>query len=129
MSQPFVRHEEAEQPSAHLAEPNRVVLDGSLSNGEKAAALDQIEQDPRQLMLAASEGMEGDGSTKLHDVLSAKDALAASERAEAYRTVLQDLEFRYIEEPTPATRALLDQAIVALKRLAALNGIAAFPAR
>jgi hypothetical protein len=129
MSNPFSRHEEAEQPSAHPAEPHHVVLDGSLSNGQKAAALDQIEQDHRQRMQAASEGMEGSESTKLHDVLGAKDALAEWQVVEAYRTVLQDLEFRYIAETAPATRELLDHAIIALKRLAALKGIAAFPAR
>jgi hypothetical protein len=127
MSHPFSRHEEVEQPPVHLAEPHHVVLDGSLSNGQKAAALDQIEQEYRQLMLAASEGMEGD-ETKLHDVLGAKDALAEWEVVEAYRRVLQDLEFRYIAEAAPATRELLDHAIIALKRLAAVKGIATFPA-
>jgi hypothetical protein len=129
MSHPFARHEEAKQPSASSAEPPHIVLGGSLSSGEKAAALGALEQDHRQLMQAASEGMEGGENSKSHDVLGAKDALAAWEVAEAYRTVLQDLEFRHMVEAAPATRALLDQTVSALKGIAALNGIAAFPER
>jgi hypothetical protein len=119
MNQPVDSQSEAHKPFAHSAEPDHVVIDDSLSSSQKADALDTLEQDHRQLLQAASEGMEGGESSKLHDVLGAKDALAASAVINAYETVLDDLRLRQTLKSEPAARALVDQAISALSKLTA----------
>jgi hypothetical protein len=72
-----IKHESAGPNSpAHFDEPRHVLTDGSLSKGQKAEALDTLEQDARQLAEASSEGMTGGERNKLHEVLIAKDTLA-----------------------------------------------------
>jgi hypothetical protein len=121
MTQPVDSDSKVQRPAHHFAEPHHVVQDPALSADQKADALDSLEQDARQLSEASSEGMHGGERSKLHDVLGAKDALAASAVADAYRAVLQDLQLRQRLESAPRTGALLDQAIVALTRLAAAS--------
>jgi hypothetical protein len=120
MSHPVDSHAKVHRPAAHFAEPHHVVLDVSLSSDQKADALDTLEQDARQLSQAASEGMHGGERSKLHDVLGAQDALAAAAVANAYETVLGDLQLRQTLESDPAAKALIDQALFTLKKLAAV---------
>jgi hypothetical protein len=54
---------------------------------------------------------------KLHDVLTAKDALAWLPVANAYEAVLQDLRSRQKRDATIDTQVLLNQAIAALDGL------------
>jgi hypothetical protein len=58
--------------------PIEVVADPSLSKQEKAEALEDLEQDARQLAIASGEGMSGGEPTALAEVLHAKEALEQS---------------------------------------------------
>ena len=66
------------KPAAHFDEPKDVVADPALSDAQKAKALGSMEQDARQMSVAASEGMAGGERTKLTDVLKAKETLTTS---------------------------------------------------
>ena len=55
--------------------PIEIVADPSLSKQEKAEALEDLEQDARQLAIASGEGMSGGEPTALAEVLHAKEAL------------------------------------------------------
>jgi len=122
MTQPVDSDTKVQRPSIHFTEPHHVVLDDSLSDDQKAEALDTLEQDHRQLSQASAEGMHGGEPTKLHDVLDARDALAASAISDAYGTVLADLQSRQMLESSHVTKALLDQALFSLKRLVEAHG-------
>ena len=106
-----------QKSSAHFEEPHEVVADSSLSIAQKTEALDTLEQDARQLAEASSEGMGSSEGNKLHDVLTAKDALAWLPVANAYEAVLQDLRSRQKRDATIDTQVLLNQAIAALDGL------------
>ena len=58
--------------------PVEIVADPSLSKQEKAEALEDLEQDARQLAIASGEGMSGGEPTALAEVLHAKEALGAT---------------------------------------------------
>jgi hypothetical protein len=108
-----------QRPSTHFVDPREVVADPALSNAQKVEALGTLEQDARQLAAASSEGMAGGERNKLHDVLNAKDMLAAPPVADAYETVLRDLRSRQKQEAGKNTRVLLAQAVEALDELVA----------
>ena len=74
----FEAQQKTAKPAAHFDEPKDVVVDPTLSNAQKAKALGSLEQDARQLAVAASEGMTGGERTNLTDVLKAKETLAVS---------------------------------------------------
>src|ERR1700675_1102393 len=99
MSKPTKSDAKVQKPSSYFDEPHEVVVDSSLSKGQKVEALDTLEQDARQLSEASSEGMGGGERNKLHDVLIAKDILALPPVAGAYETVLQDLRSRQNRDP------------------------------
>ncbi len=122
MTQPVDSDTKVQRPSLHFAEPHHVVLDDALSGDQKAAALETLEQDHRQLSQASAEGMHGGEPTRLHDVLGARDVLAASTVTAAYGTVMANLQSRQMLEASHATKALLDQALFALKRLVEAHG-------
>jgi hypothetical protein len=71
-----------ENPAAAFAKPLDVVKDSTLSKTEKVEALDNWEQDARQLMTASNEGMPGpqegldpDDHHKMGQVLRAKEKI------------------------------------------------------
>jgi hypothetical protein len=68
------------RPDAHFAEPEDVVVDGSLSRDEKSEVLDSLELDARLLVTAASEGMSGGELNKLREVLQAKNHLVVKRK-------------------------------------------------
>jgi hypothetical protein len=69
-------------PNFHA--PIEVGADPSLSKQEKAEALEDLEQDARQLAIASGEGMSGGEPTALAEVLHAKEALEAPSTDFAY---------------------------------------------
>ncbi|HXJ02032.1 MAG TPA: hypothetical protein VNH44_12485 [Micropepsaceae bacterium] len=82
MNKEMKKSAKLEKAPMHFEEPRDVAADDSLSQRQKVKALDQLEQDARQLAEASSEGMAGGERNKLHDVLIAKDELDLP-RAEA----------------------------------------------
>ena len=95
--------------------PVEVVADPSLSMPEKVKALEDLEQDARQLAIASSEGMSGGEPTALAEVLQAKEVLEPPPVDLAYKLVMQDLETRQLNKNGDAT--LIAQALAALKAL------------
>ena len=85
-----------DNPQSHpnFDAPIEVVADPSLSKQEKAEALEDLEQDARQLDIASSEGMSGGEPSALVEVLHAKEALEPLSTDFAYELVLKDLEAR-----------------------------------
>lgn len=65
-----------EKPHEHFDAPHEIVADSALSKDEKIEALNSLEQDARQLAIAAAEGMSGGEATKLQEVLHANTTLA-----------------------------------------------------
>ena len=106
-----------DNPQTHpnLDAPIEVVADPSLSKPEKAKALEDLEQDARQLAIASSEGMSGGEPTALAEVLHAKEALELPSTAFAYELVLKDLEARRLTGDGDA--GLIAQAAAALAAL------------
>lgn len=64
-----------EKPATHFERPEEVAADRTLSPEQKAKALETLEQDARQLEIAAGEGMGGGEPNKLHETLKAKDEI------------------------------------------------------
>ena len=106
-----------DNPQTHpnLDAPIEVVADPSLSKPEKAKALEDLEQDARQLAIASSEGMSGGEPTALAEVLHAKEALELPSTDFAYELVLKDLEARWLTGDGDA--ALIAQTAEALAAL------------
>jgi hypothetical protein len=105
------------KPHASFEEPHDVVIDPALSTGQKRKALEALEQDARQLSLAASEGMTGGEYTGLRDVLDAKDTLALAPVDQAYAVVLKDLKSRLKGNAAGEARIALERALVAIEAL------------
>jgi hypothetical protein len=95
--------------------PIEVVADPSRSKQEKTEALEDLEQDARQLAIASSEGMSGGEPTALAEVLHAKEALEPPSTDFAYELVLKDLEARRLAGDGDA--GLIAQAAAALAAL------------
>jgi hypothetical protein len=95
--------------------PVEIVADPSLSKQEKAEALEDLEQDARQLAIASGEGMSGGEPTALAEVLHAKEALELPSTDFAYELVLKDLEARWLTGDGDA--ALIAQTAEALAAL------------
>jgi hypothetical protein len=108
------------KPSLYFEKPGDVVTDAKLSADQKSAVLKTLEQDSRQMLDAASEGMGGGEPNKLHEVLTASDSLSLQPVADAYATVLQDLRRRRDGGAADASAGLARRAISALAPLAAL---------
>ena len=95
--------------------PVEIVAYASLSKQEKAEALEDLEQDARQLAIASGEGMSGGEPTALAEVLHAKEALELPSTDFAYELVLKDLEARRLTGDGDA--GLIAQAAAALAAL------------
>ena len=103
------------QTHANFDAPLEVVADPSLSVPEKAKALEDLEQDARQLAIASSEGMSGGEPTALAEVLQAKEGLESPPLDLAYDLVIKDLETRRLDKNGDA--GLIAQAVAAHKAL------------
>jgi hypothetical protein len=103
----------AEPPEFRRASRDRA--DPSLSKQEKAEALEDLEQDARQLAIASGEGMSGGEPTALAEVLNAKEALVLPSTDFAYELVLKDLEARRLTGDGDSR--LIAQAAAALAAL------------
>ena len=106
-----------DNPQTHVNfdAPLEVVADPSLSMPEKTKALEDLEQDARQLAIASSEGMSGGEPTALAEVLQAKEVLEPPPIDFAYDLVMKDLETRRLDNNGDA--GLIAQAVAALKAL------------
>jgi hypothetical protein len=93
---------QTQQPHSFFGEPHNVV----------------IEQRASQVSVTAAEGMIGSERTRLHDALGTKDPLELPATAYAYDVVLKDLHSRLTTNGTGETRAVIEQALVALDALA-----------
>ena len=62
--------EKLEKPHAFFSEPREIVIDPALSKDQKIAALDHLEQDARQLLMASDEGMTGGEPNKQNGAAS-----------------------------------------------------------
>jgi hypothetical protein len=97
--------------------PSGPVGDPSLSKQEKAEALEDLEQDARQLAIASDEGMSGGEPTALAEVLHAKEALELPSTDFAYELVLRDLEARRLTgDGDPGLIAQTAAALAALRK-------------
>lgn len=115
-----------EHPHAHFENPAEVVVDSALTKDDKVRALETMEQDARQMAVAASEGLAGGERARLDDVLSAKDALELPPFDLAVAVVLQSLRSKLPRaEGTEAHRSIA-RAIEALE--AACAAITVTPA-
>ena len=109
--------EKAATPDSTEPMATDIVADPGLSAIEKSEALRTLEQDARQLAVAANEGMIGGEETRLQEVLNAKQALDLTPTQHAYALVLQDIRTRQAASPPENMRALLDCATRILESL------------
>ncbi len=114
MNEKATKQEKLAKPHATFDAPQEVVIDPVLSKRQKSDVLDALEQDARQLSMAASEGMTGGEPTGLRAVLDAKDALALPPVDQAYGIVLKDLEAKAKAAAPGEDRAAAAKALAAL---------------
>lgn len=91
-----------------------VVADPTLSKQDKTHALDSLEQDARQLAVAAAEGMSGGEETQLRPVLQAKRSLELPSDAAAFTVVQRELEQKLRETQGTGAHAAISRAIDAI---------------
>jgi len=92
-----------------------VVADRSLSTPQKQAALHSLEQDARQLAVAAAEGMSGGEETQLRKVLEAERSLARPSADGAFTAVLHNLEEHRRRTHGTETEVLIERAIESIQ--------------
>jgi len=100
-----------ERPHEQFEHPSEVVTDPLLSKDEKAHALDALEQDARQLSVAAAEGMPAGVASGLEEVLLAKESLELPPFALAMSICLQTLRAKLQETEQTETHATIARAI------------------
>ena len=103
------------QPGKTFIEPAHVVADPDLSTREKIRVLNSLEQDARQMAVAAAEGMSGGEQTRLRDILQAKRMLESPPFEAAFTVVRQTFEARLQTAPGTETHTLITRALDALK--------------
>lgn len=106
--------EKVEHPAKTFGEPTEVVADGGLSAHQKLRALDTMEQDARQLAVAASEGMAGGEDTNLRGVLEAKRTLDLPSPEVAFTVVRRTLEAELKRTRGSDIQPVINRAIEAL---------------
>lgn len=114
---------EVDRPHAHFNQPGEIVVDHTLSKGEKIRALETMEQDARQLAAASAEGMSGGEDTGLHEVLAAKGAMELPPNEVAIAVVMQNLRGKLPGIEGTAAHRVVERAIEALS--AARDALAA----
>lgn len=105
-----------------FAEPAHVVADPDLTTPEKLRALEAMEQDERQLAVAAAEGMTGGEQTRLRGVLQAKRMLETPPDL-AFSVVRQTFQAKLRQTLGTDTHELINRALDAIQ--AAQDAIAA----
>ena len=106
--------QKVDRPHAHFDQPESVVTDRSLSKDEKIHALENLEQDARQMGVASAEGMAGGEETGLHEVLVAKDAIEPPQNEAAIAVVMQYFRSRLAETEGTEAYRLIEHAIQAI---------------
>jgi hypothetical protein len=106
--------EKIEHPAKQFSDPAEVVTDRSLSDPEKKVALDALEQDARQLAVAAAEGMAGGEPTNLRNVMEAERKLEPSSTDAAFAAVLRSFEEQRRNMHGTDTDVLITRAIDAI---------------
>ena len=107
--------DKVQHPIAHFENPAEVVVDAVLTKDEKVRALETLEQDARQMAVAAGEGMAGGERAGLGDVLAAKDALELPPFDLAVAVVVQSLRAKSPQYEGTDAHALIAGAIEALE--------------
>lgn len=107
--------DKVQHPIAHFETPAEVVVDSVLTKDEKVRALETMEQDARQMAVAAGEGMAGGERARLGDVLAAKGALELPPFDLAVAVVTQSLRAKLPDYEGTETHTLIAGAIEALE--------------
>jgi len=107
--------DEVQQLHAHFEHPAAVVVDPRLSRDEKVRALEEMEQDAKQLSTATAEGMTGGEEGDLRSVRAAKEALDLPPFALAVSAVLQEFKARLRAPEWSEAHALIAHAIDAVE--------------
>jgi hypothetical protein len=102
------------RPHEEFEHPAQVVTDPALSNREKRAVLESLEQDAKQMAVASEEGMGGGEATNLRDVLVAKETLELPPAEAAFSVVMQTLEAKRRASEGTSAHKLIAQAIDAI---------------
>ncbi len=103
-----------EQPAKEYSDPAQVAADPSLSTRQKRQALNSLEQDARQLAVAAGEGMSGGEETKLRHVMETKRSLESPSPDDAFAVVLRTFEDALNKTHGTESHALITRAIEAI---------------
>jgi hypothetical protein len=106
--------EKLAHPAKEFSDPAEVLTDCSLSPPEKLVALNSLEQDARQLAVAAAEGMAGGEQTKLRNILQAERSLELPSSDLAFTTVLRIFEEQRRKTRGTDTDVLITRAIEAI---------------
>lgn len=115
-SQSTTARTKVDQPHKVYGAPEQVVADASLSDDEKTRALEELEQDARQLATAAAEGMDGGEPTHLREVLMAKDEVRAGSGDAAFEEASRLLQERLRSTRDPEAHRLIGEAIDSIHR-------------
>jgi hypothetical protein len=102
------------RPHKEYKDPESVVNDGRLSNDEKQHTLASLEQDARQLVTAAGEGMDGGEGNNLRDVLLAKAKLEHRSSEAAFAQVVERLQAALAPAQGTKFHAIIANAIDAV---------------
>jgi len=94
--------------------PAEILTDRSLSTSQKRVALNELEQDARQLAVATAEGMAGGEPTKLRNVLEAERSLELPSADLAFTVVLRTFEEQRHKTRGTDTDVLITRAIEAI---------------
>jgi len=104
-----------EHPGKISNDPARTLADPDLSKRDKIHALNAMEQDARQLAVAAAEGMGGGEETNLRNVLQAKRILETPKPDAAFRVVRQTFEAELQNTLGTDTHDVIMRALDAIK--------------
>jgi len=107
--------DKVEHPLSHFENPAEVIADTALTRSEKVQAVETMEQDARQMAVAAGEGMTGGEPARLDDVLTAKDALDLPPFNLAVAVVVQTLRGKLPQYEGTEAHTLISNAVEALE--------------
>ena len=103
-----------EESANEFSAPAEILTDRSLSTSQKRVALNELEQDARQLAVATAEGMAGGEPTKLRNVLEAERSLELPSADLAFTVVLRTFEEQRHKTRGTDTDVLITRAIEAI---------------
>ncbi len=106
---------QAKTPSDPMpSDPMKLAADPTMSKDEKLDALESLEQDAKQLAVAADEGMSGGEQTNLRTVLEAKRALDPPPVEIAFAVVAREFEEQLRQTLGTQAHAVISAAIEAV---------------